>query len=412
MNAAADRSRSGAAHRAGHLLLAAPDSLRECCGRFPGSTTMTAGLVAHRNTIESPRRLAATALGIGFAVFLTISQVGLLIGFIAAAEHVILATGADLWVLPPAVSALEYPSRLERGLAGRIVGQHGVRTVEPLVVDFVDWRGPGIRSGVALIGARAGSAVALPVPAGSSTHSFASPIAVHSRNGRSLGITRVGDQGEIGGRRVEAARLLSDAASFLGSPYVFADLRDAQRMIGLPGDVASYLLVYAEAGADVASLQLTLARLLPEHDVSTSREFATKSSRFWLLQTGAGGGFVLTAVLGFVVGVVVVSQTLYTSVVNRQREYACLAAIGASAGDLRRIVVFESLMSGAIGGVVGLALSFPGTWAMQTFVVPWISVPWWLRGSSLALALVMAALAATAAVRSVVRQDPAAILRG
>ena len=40
------------------------------------------GLIAHRNTLEAPRRLAAIVIGIGFAVFVATSQVGLLLGFI------------------------------------------------------------------------------------------------------------------------------------------------------------------------------------------------------------------------------------------------------------------------------------------------------------------------------------------
>jgi putative ABC transport system permease protein len=369
-------------------------------------------MIAYRNTLENPRRLTATSIGIAFAVFLTISQVGLLIGFVAAAEHVVRAAAADIWIVPPGVTALENPSRIDRRVGDRIAGQIGVGAVESLSVGFADWRGPSIRSSVALIGAQPGGRSGLPVPPTSATSSWASAIAVNERNGRSLGISSVGDGAEIGGRTVEVTRLLTDFASFLATPYAFVENRAAQTMLGLPEEQASYLLVFTDASDKRRELAEVIRRTLPQYDVYLTEEFARKSSGFWLTQTGAGGGFLLTAALGFIVGVVIVSQTLYTSVINRQREYAALAAIGANSWDLRRIVISEAMLSGVIGGLLGIAFSYPGVWLMREKLVPWIEIPAWLRISALMVALSMSALAAIAALRVVVRQDPASVLRG
>ena len=371
-----------------------------------------AGLVGHRNTVESPRRLISTSVGIGFAVFVAISQIGFLIGFISASELVVHAAKAAIWIVPPNVKAIEYPSSIERRLGDRIVGLTGVRTVEPLVVGWRDWRASEFRGGVALVGAPAGRTGQLPVPLRAANSSWAAPIAVNEKSGKRLGLFNPGDRGEIGGHAVEVTDLLNGFASYLGGPYVFVDFRDAEILLGIEPESAHFLLVYTAPGTETDMLTQQIQEVLPEQQVMTSDEFAASTSRYWLGQTGAGGGFVLTAILGFGVGIVVVSQALYTSVVNRQREYGALAAIGADASMLRRIVMAEALMCGVLGGIVGFVLSFPGVWAMQEHVVAWIEVPFWLRLSAIAGAVVMASLAATVALRTVTQRDPAAVLRG
>ena len=292
------------------------------------------------------------------------------------------------------------------------MGQAGVQAVEPLVMDWVNWRVSGVSSGVAMVGVPASGLSALPVPPANASRSWASAVSVNARSGRTIGIEQPGDIAELGGRAVEVTSLLDDFASFLGGPYVFVDLAEAQQIQKLASDQANYLMVFADAGADVEQLTENLEQCCRTTTYSASAAFARRTSNFWLSRTGAGGGFLLTAALGFLIGVVVVSQTLYTSVVQRQREYAALSAIGASPTALPRVVMTEALMCGGAGGLAGLALTYPGVWALQRFVVPWIQVPAMLRVSSLVVAMGMAALAATVALRTVTRTDPATILRG
>lgn len=369
-------------------------------------------VVAFQNTIESPRRLVATSVGIAFAVFLAISQVGLLVGFVEASERAIEVAGAQIWILPPHVVSLEYASTLETRFGDQIRGVPGVDTVEPLVVGLAPWSGPGMKSGVLVLGASGGARTQLPVPRRAASDTWREPVSTSKQNAGNLGVAEAGTIAEISNQGVVVSKLLDGFASFIANPYVFVELRAARHMLGLSEEEASCLLVFTKEDVDANAVRASIQQRLPQHQVLLAGEFASRSSRFWLTQTGAGSTFLLTAGLGFVVGVVIVSQTLYSSVVNRQREYATLAAIGASSWDLRRTVLLEALMCGVIGGVLGIVLSYPGVWLMQHYVVPWLSVPTWLRLSALVVAILMAALAATTALRKVIRSDPASVLRG
>jgi putative ABC transport system permease protein len=101
------------------------------------------------------------------------------------------------------------------------------------------------------------------------------------------------------------------------------------------------------------ALRDTLRTALPETDVWTSESFSWQTRGYWLFTTGAGAALLIAALLGLVVGLVIVSQTLYSATVERMSEYATLRALGASNRYLKAIILRQSLISGTIGYAIG-----------------------------------------------------------
>ena len=62
----------------------------------------------------------------------------------------------------------------------------------------------------------------------------------------------------------------------------------------------------------------------------TPAEFRERSRTFWLFGTGAGAALFAGALLGVIVGTVVVAQTLYASTKEHLNEFATLRAMGSS----------------------------------------------------------------------------------
>ena len=65
-------------------------------------------------------------------------------------------------------------------------------------------------------------------------------------------------------------------------------------------------------------------------EVLTSAEFRDRSLRQWLFRTGAGLALIGGAVLGIMVGTVIVAQTLYSSTKDHLNEFATLRALDKS----------------------------------------------------------------------------------
>jgi putative ABC transport system permease protein len=82
------------------------------------------------------------------------------------------------------------------------------------------------------------------------------------------------------------------------------------------GGRTTYILLKLAPGADAAAVSAEVRRRLPYHDVQTRARWAQISRDYWVQTTGLGMSMFLTVFLGCLVGVVIVAQTLYTSVMD------------------------------------------------------------------------------------------------
>jgi putative ABC transport system permease protein len=116
------------------------------------------------------------------------------------------------------------------------------------------------------------------------------------------------------------------------------------------------------------------------------------------------------ALLGFLIGLVVVSQTIYANTMENIEEYATLKALGASQAFVARIVLTQALICGAVGSILGLLAVVPSIGYAKS-LIPWIYTPWWLLLVMVVPSLAMCALASIASVRSALTVEPGRVFR-
>ena len=132
------------------------------------------------------------------------------------------------------------------------------------------------------------------------------------------------------------------------------------------------------------------------------------STNYWLFETGAGTALIAAAVLAVIVGVVVVAQTLYASTKEHLNEFATLRALGASAGFIRKVILWQAVLSAIMGYVMGILLSQVVIYAFKDsklLIIMTFNLAWGL----LVLTIAMCVLAAVSAIFKVVRIDPAVV---
>jgi putative ABC transport system permease protein len=225
-----------------------------------------------------------------------------------------------------------------------------------------------------------------------------------------LGLAALPADVEIAGRRARVSRTVEGFASFLGSPYVFAGYRDAARYLQVDANRTMFLVVRVARADDRAAVEETLRRRFPEFEVWSRPAFSASARRYWLFQTGAGGALLTAALLGFVVGTVIASQTMYATTMENLEEFATLAAMGASRGFVAGIVVAQGLMAGALGTVLGVVLEAVAAESARRLVA-WLYAPSWLMPAMFGIAAAMCAIASLASVRRVVAVEPARVFR-
>jgi putative ABC transport system permease protein len=226
-----------------------------------------------------------------------------------------------------------------------------------------------------------------------------------------LKIDRVGAVTEIAGARAEVVAMTRGIRSFTTSPIVFADLRTARSFLPQLGDEpVTYVLVKVAPGASIAAVQARI-EALPHLAAYTTAQMSARTRSYWSERTGVGAGFFTTAVLGVIVGFVVVGQILYSGTLQYIREYGTLKAMGAKNSAVVRVILSQAMISAALGFAVGAPLAIAMRTAMKGANLN-VALSPELYAATAVITVVMCAFAALLSIVKVLRLDPASVFKG
>jgi putative ABC transport system permease protein len=204
---------------------------------------------------------------------------------------------------------------------------------------------------------------------------------------------------------VRVAALVVDYTSGGSSLHVRRDV--GTRLFGM--EAADILLVTAEPGR-AATLAEPLAEIARESSMLV-RSFGDVTAFVDTLVRGVVRSLQAILGLGFVVGSLGVANTVTMSVLEKRRALGLLRAVGMSSGRVTRMVVLESVLLGAAGGITGMLAGVTTALFIQLASQPMLGHPirFSLRPSVLAgnlvAALVVTALAAWLPARRAVRME-------
>src|SRR5258707_2017863 len=312
--------------------------------------------LAWKNICHDRARFLTTVLGVSFAVFLMVFQGSLLVRFLQAVARLIHDSDFDIWITARGVQAFEFGANLEDRVREMAAGVPGVVETGRACMAFAVYRKPnGKQQVVALVGADSNLGKHFPVPDLTETTESRSPDSVvYDASDRDLiEVASLTAEVEINGHRANIEHEIEGFGGFLGVPSLFTSYRNAARYLGAGPEDGMYVLLRVSKEYSVSDVQKNLRQRLPEVDILTREEFAHKSRMYWVIKTGAGSAILTAAVLGFLIGLVVVSQTIYANTMENIEEYATFKALGASRGFVARIGVLQVLIWGAAGWSLG-----------------------------------------------------------
>lgn len=351
-------------------------------------------------------------VGIVFSVVLVMVQMGLYLGFGEMVTKMIKHTSADVWVVREGTKCFEDPSLLAASAGNSISQVSGVAKTSTMLIGFSDWRLPtGELTPVFIVGTDPKDRILEPwdVVAGSNdTLNNPNSVAVDLSYRDRLGVSKLGETGQIRGRKVEVTVLTNGIRSFTTTPYVFADLAGAQSYIGIPKQFTSYFVLKLEPGSDIDRISRDIQARVPKVEVLTPAQFAERSRSFWLFDTGAGAALFGGALLGVIVGTVIVAQTLYSSTKDHLNEFATLRALGSSRGYIYTVIIYQALLNAVIGFCLAALIGAAVVRMTSTSALPVVITPL-LMAEIFGLTVIMCVASAIAAIFRVVRIDPVVV---
>ena len=366
--------------------------------------------LASRNLFHDRVRLIATVVGIVFSIVLVTVQLGVFLSFERMITTMIDHARADFWIVPAETKSFEDSSLLAGRERLHALSVSGVTEAIPILVGYASWRKPngGASKSVFLVGAPMNSNGLYPwdvVEGSRDDLSVPGSVAIDRSYSAQLGVAQVGGKAELNNQKARVVAMTKGIRSFTTTPHVFASLDTARAYLGVPPNKANYFIVRTAPNANAAAVRDRLVASMPDAEVLTSEEFRHRSLLFWLFDTGAGAALLGSAILGVIVGTIIVAQTLYSSAKDHLKEFATLRAIGSSRGYILNVILSQALLSAVVGFSMAASIDFVLVKATADAALPIAMTPELAIGLFV-LTTAMCAIAAVAAIRVVTRTDP------
>jgi len=164
---------------------------------------------------------------------------------------------------------------------------------------------------------------------------------------------------EVNNRMVKIVGLVEIGPSFGIDGTVITSVDNWLRLFpDRPREEIQLGLIRLRDGADPVAARDELRELLPKDVlVLTKQDFIDRERAYWNGATPIGFVFAFGAIMGLVVGAIIVYQILFADVSEHLNEYATLRAIGYRNGFVSGIVLQQAAILAVLGFVPGAAAS-------------------------------------------------------
>ena len=370
---------------------------------------------------HKPLRLLVALSGIAFAVLLIMMQLGFRSALFESAVRFHERFDYDIALFSPDSVFIVRPQTFSIRRLYQAMGYEAVESATPVYIFPSVWKNPwnNQRRSINTIGFHPDDKL-LDLPGFNESRELLrqQDVVLFDRGSR----PEFGDVGaaidagervvtEINDREIEVVDVFEMGTSFgIDGTVITSDDNWLRLFPDKPRSEIQLGLIRLKPGADANEVRdLMDAYLLDDVLVMTKAQFVQREKDYWNGATPIGYIFAFGAIMGFVVGAIIVYQILFADVSEHLNEYATLRAIGYK----NRFVTGIVLQQAAILAVLGY--------------LPGLGVAWWLYGKAAGatnlplyvtqdraltvflMTLAMCALSGLLAVRKVRRLDPAEV---
>lgn len=363
--------------------------------------------IAAKNLFQEKTRFLISIGGVAFSVLLMIFLQALNIGFGQVMGEYLSTIPTDLWVAHVNTGNIMDPSILPLSLGPQLRRVDGVASAKPLGTQSVTTEVNDKDLEFYLIAYdQKNSYGKLAQVSGGKTTPDKGEIIVDRITAKSNHV-KLGDH-LVFARRSFKVVGFSEGTYMMGPSIAFVNIDDS-RVYTLPG-TTNYWLVNVKSGFSVKKVQDAIAKQVPGVTVHTKAHFDKLNVD--VIKDVVVPVFMALVLLGALIGTAVIGLTIFTSTIEKSREYGILKAIGLKNRQLYLIVLEQAIITAVIGFALGVTLALilnpiitnavpQFITQIRAFDIAWISV----------VTLAMAVVSSYIPIRRMSKIDPAEVFK-
>ncbi|MTJ49137.1 ABC transporter permease DevC [Dolichospermum sp. UHCC 0259] len=325
--------------------------------------------------VKQKVRFLVALAGIAFISVLMFMQIGFQDALYASATQVHKHLRGDLFLISSQYRSLTSTQSFPRSRLYQILGFNGIASVEPLYVQFAKLKNPlnGRKYPIYVLGFDPVKSIfrlpeidqdfqLLKIPDqvffDRAARPEFGPIAEYFQKNKPMSMEIFSYLGTVG-YKVKVSGLFTLGPSFgvdgnlivSSSTFfrIFPEHRPNQVDIGS---------IHLQPDVSPQRILANLSASLPNDvTVMTRKEFIDFEKSYWTLRTPIGFVFNLMVTMGFVVGVIVVYQILYSNISTHFVQFATLKAMGFRNKYLLNVVFQQAVILAVLGYIPGFAIS-------------------------------------------------------
>jgi putative ABC transport system permease protein len=384
--------------------------------------------LAWKNLTHDPRRLAVAVSGVGFAVVLIFIELGFLNALLESTVQILRSLNGQLVINSSAKYAMPAREQFDLRRIRQAEGVPGVKAVYPVYIEaFGVLRKRGERGYPIRVLAfdLDDDVVRLKeiLPPTVDVRSRGTALADLANRGKyhiPKQIDRLAEyDAEFCGQHIRLVGQFHLGVDFANdgnlvmSPATFAAFFPQRAPGRDPLSMVDLGVVQLEDGADPRVVQQALQEAfqcdVPGHDVDvlTRDEMIAREMTFWRNSAPVGYIFLVGVYMGFVVGVIICYQIIYSDIADHMPEFATLKAMGYPNSYFVMLVLRQSLYLSLMGFVPGVILSYVCYQAIAAMTGLTMELSPIVAIYVLLVTLLMCVVSGLLAVRKLLSLDPA-----
>ena len=326
---------------------------------FPGTHEMTFFDVITRGLKRRPIRTGLTLLGISLGIAAVVALIGLSRGLVTSWTAGMKERGTDIVVHNMRGSLT--PKPFPAATRDRIAHLPGVAATCMILVDLMSVE----TAELMIVSGREWDCFAwenLKLVSGRMPKDQNERAILLGTTAADILKKKVGDTVQIETEELAVVGIVNGGA-FVENSSIILSLPMLQQITG-NHDQISAIDVRVTPGvndAGIRSLCAEMSRLIPEARAEPAGQHIANSEGYRVINGMSWG----TSLLAILVGVLGVTNTMLMSVFERKQEIAILLALGWKRSRIVQMILWESLMLGFFGGIIGVLVGIAGVQMMK-----------------------------------------------